>query len=32
MAIKSNVAVALKYPNGMRPTDAEKFKSDLKCD
>lgn len=25
MAIKSNVAVALKYPEGMRPTDAEKF-------
>ena len=27
MAIKSNVAVALKYPNGMRPTYAEKFES-----
>jgi two-component system, OmpR family, manganese sensing sensor histidine kinase len=25
MAIKSNVSVALKYPDGMRPTDAEKF-------
>ena len=25
MAIKSNVSVALKYPEGMRPTDAEKF-------
>ena len=25
MAIKSNVSVALKYPGGMRPTDAEKF-------
>lgn len=27
MAIKSNVAVALKYPEGMRATDAEKFKA-----
>jgi signal transduction histidine kinase len=27
MAIKSNVAVALKYPEGMRVTDAEKFKA-----
>lgn len=25
MAIKSNAQVALKYPEGMRPTDAEKF-------
>ena len=25
MAIKSNAAVALKYSDGMRPTDAEKF-------
>lgn len=25
MAIKSNVAVALKYPEGMRKSDAEKF-------
>lgn len=25
MAIKSNATVALKYPEGMRPTDAEKF-------
>ncbi|PZV06822.1 MAG: two-component sensor histidine kinase [Leptolyngbya sp.] len=25
MAIKSNVSVALKYPDGMRPIDAEKF-------
>ena len=25
MVIKSNVSVALKYPDGMRPTDAEKF-------
>ncbi|HEY9710465.1 MAG TPA: HAMP domain-containing sensor histidine kinase [Oculatellaceae cyanobacterium] len=25
MAIKTNVAVALKYPEGMRDTDAEKF-------
>lgn len=25
MAITSNVAVAQKYPEGMRPTDAEKF-------
>ena len=25
MAVKSNVAVALKYPEGMRTTDAEKF-------
>lgn len=27
MAIKSNVAVALKYSEGMRATDAEKFKA-----
>lgn len=27
MAIKSNVAVALKYPEGMRDSDAEKFKA-----
>lgn len=27
MAIKSNVSVALKYPDGMRPTDAEKFEA-----
>lgn len=27
MAIKSNAAVALKYPEGMRSTDAEKFKA-----
>lgn len=27
MAIKSNVSVALKYANGMRPTDSEKFKA-----
>lgn len=27
MAVKSNAAVALKYPNGMRETDAEKFKA-----
>jgi signal transduction histidine kinase len=27
MAIKSNVAVALKYPQGMRETDAEKLKA-----
>jgi signal transduction histidine kinase len=27
MAIKSNVAVALKYPEGMRGSDAEKFKA-----
>ncbi|MER3435689.1 MAG: two-component sensor histidine kinase [Leptolyngbya sp. ERB_1_1] len=27
MAIKSNVAVALKYPEGMRPTDIEKFEA-----
>ncbi|HTL90211.1 MAG TPA: ATP-binding protein [Leptolyngbya sp.] len=25
MAIKSNVSVALKYPEGMRPSDTEKF-------
>ncbi len=25
MAIQSNAAVALKYPEGMRPTDAQKF-------
>lgn len=25
MAIKTNATVALKYPEGMRPTDAEKF-------
>ena len=27
MAIKSNVAVALKYPEGMRPSDAEKLQA-----
>lgn len=27
MAIKSNVAVALKYSEGMRPSDAEKFEA-----
>ena len=27
MAIKSNTAVALKYPEGMRETDAEKFQA-----
>ncbi|MBW4552009.1 MAG: HAMP domain-containing histidine kinase [Aphanocapsa sp. GSE-SYN-MK-11-07L] len=27
MAIKTNVSVALKYPNGMRPADAEKFEA-----
>lgn len=27
MAIKSNVAVAVKYPEGMRATDADKFKA-----
>jgi signal transduction histidine kinase len=27
MAIKSNVAVALKYPQGMRATDADKLKA-----
>lgn len=27
MAIKSNASVALKYPEGMRLTDAEKFKA-----
>lgn len=27
MAINSNVTVALKYPEGMRDTDAEKFKA-----
>lgn len=27
MAIKSNVAVALKYPEGMRATDADKLKA-----
>jgi signal transduction histidine kinase len=27
MAIKSNVAVALKYSDGIRPTDAEKFEA-----
>ncbi|NET63875.1 MAG: HAMP domain-containing histidine kinase [Moorea sp. SIO1G6] len=27
MAIKSNAAVALKYPEGMRPTDTEKFEA-----
>lgn len=27
MAIKSNAAVALKYPEGMRPKDAEKFQA-----
>lgn len=27
MAVKSNAAVALKYPEGMRETDAEKFKA-----
>lgn len=27
MAIKSNVSVALKYPEGMRPADAEKFEA-----
>jgi len=27
MAIKSNAAVALKYAEGMRPTDAEKFEA-----
>ncbi len=27
MAIKSNAAVALKYPEGMRETDAEKFQA-----
>ncbi|MFB2876725.1 sensor histidine kinase [Floridanema aerugineum] len=27
MAIKSNAAVALKYPEGMRSTDAEKFQA-----
>ncbi len=27
MAIKSNVAVALKYPQGMRDTDAQKLKA-----
>jgi signal transduction histidine kinase len=27
MAVKSNVAVALKYPEGMRGSDAEKFKA-----
>jgi two-component system, OmpR family, manganese sensing sensor histidine kinase len=27
MAIKSNVAVALKYPEGLRNTDAEKFQA-----
>lgn len=27
MAIKSNVAVALKYPQGMRTSDAKKFKA-----
>ena len=27
MAIKSNVAIALKYPEGMRATDAEKLKA-----
>lgn len=27
MAIKSNVSVALKYPEGMRSTDAEKFEA-----
>ena len=27
MAIKSNTAVALKYPEGMRKTDAEKFQA-----
>lgn len=27
MAVKSNTAVALKYPEGMRETDAEKFQA-----
>lgn len=27
MAVKSNTAVALKYPEGMRDTDAEKFQA-----
>ena len=27
MAIKSNVSVALKYPDGIRPADAEKFEA-----
>lgn len=27
MAIKSNAAVALKYPEGIRPSDAEKFEA-----
>ncbi len=27
MAIKTNVSVALKYPGGMRPADAEKFEA-----
>lgn len=27
MAIKSNAAVALKYPEGMRPADVEKFEA-----
>ncbi len=27
MAVKSNAAVALKYPQGMRETDAEKFQA-----
>lgn len=27
MAIKSNVAVALKYPEGMRPADGDKFEA-----
>ncbi len=27
MAVKSNAAVALKYPEGMRETDAEKFQA-----
>jgi two-component system, OmpR family, manganese sensing sensor histidine kinase len=27
MAIKTNVSVGLKYPDGMRPTDTEKFEA-----